>query len=58
LKKEVPRKKYIIIDRWRLPKLKWFHRYSCLYCEYANGLAAWAYDMTKLFGERQGFIAK
>jgi|GEM_PF-6261843 len=58
LKHKVPRKKYIIIDRWKLPKLKWFHRYSCLYCEYANGLAAWAYDMTKLFGEEHGFLTK
>jgi uncharacterized Fe-S cluster-containing radical SAM superfamily enzyme len=38
----VPRKKYVMIDRGRLVKLSIAQRVNCLYCDYANGVFAWA----------------
>lgn len=37
----VKRSDYLIIDRWKLSKLTGAQKMSCLYCEYANGMAAW-----------------
>lgn len=37
----ISRKKYIVIDRGRLPKLNWLQWWNCIYCDYANGLIAW-----------------
>ncbi len=38
----VPRAKYIKLDRWKLPYLKWYDRINCWYCEYANGVFSYA----------------
>ena len=37
----VPRSQYIVIDRHRLKKLNWIQRWTCVYCDYANGMVAW-----------------
>lgn len=42
---KVPRSKYIIMDRWKLPKLTLVQKFSCGYCEYANGVISWAKDV-------------
>lgn len=47
--KEIPkinRRDYIIIDRSMLRKLSWLQRVNCAYCDYANGLMAWAEAVT------------
>ncbi len=39
--KEIPlieRKKYVILDRYKLGKLTFWQKINCLYCEYANGV--------------------
>ena len=36
------RSQYIILDRYKLGKLSFWQRLNCLYCEYANGLVAFA----------------
>lgn len=38
----VDRKKYIVFDRYRLHKLTRWQKFNCLYCEYANGIVAYA----------------
>lgn len=35
------RKRYIFIDYGQLKQLGWFHKINCIYCGYANGLAAY-----------------
>ncbi len=39
---KVHKKDYIIFDRWQLHKLNIWQRINCAYCEYVNGLLAWA----------------
>lgn len=56
LKSKVTRKKFVVVDRWRLPKLKFAHKLNCFYCEYANGLAAWFDRMVQVFGEDVGYL--
>ena len=39
--KEIPileRRKYVILDRYKLGKLTFWQKLNCLYCEYANGI--------------------
>ena len=43
--KEIPyvdRKKYVIIDRYKLWKLNFWQKINCLYCEYANGIVGYS----------------
>ncbi len=43
--KEIPlieRRRYVIIDRYQLAKLTIFQKINCMYCEYANGVVAYA----------------
>lgn len=37
----IKRSEYIIFDRQRLSYLNWFQKIACVYCGYANGLAAY-----------------
>lgn len=39
---KISKKDYITFDRGRLLKLTLLQRMSCHYCDYANGLMAWA----------------
>lgn len=42
---EIPlilRRKYVILDRYKLGKLTFWQRLNCFYCEYANGVVAYA----------------
>ena len=32
---------YCIVDRHKLRKLNWCQKLACMYCGYANGVAAW-----------------
>jgi len=43
---KVVRKDYIVFDRRLLEYLNWFERFHCTYCEYANGLLAYAIEIT------------
>lgn len=38
----VRRRDYVVIDRMKLSYLNGFHKLNCLYCEYANGVIAYA----------------
>lgn len=38
----IERKKYVILDRFRLGKLSIWQRINCLYCEYANGIVGYS----------------
>lgn len=38
----IQRSQYIVLDRFSLSKLTFWQRINCLYCEYANGLIAFA----------------
>lgn len=35
------RRKYVILDRYKLGKLTFWQKFNCLYCEYANGVVAY-----------------
>lgn len=39
---KIKKKDYIIFDRWDLRQLNILQRINCVYCEYVNGLLAWA----------------
>lgn len=39
---KVRRDDYLVFDRQHLEFLNWFERFHCTYCEYANGLLAYA----------------
>ena len=41
----VKRSKYIIVDRHRLAYLNIFEKINCVYCEYVNGLIAYAREI-------------
>lgn len=43
---KVKRSDYIVYDRQLLEYLNWFERFHCTYCEYANGLLAYAAEIT------------
>lgn len=43
----VPRRDFIAIDRSNLAKLTWMQRFSCGYCDYANGLVLWIAAVVK-----------
>ncbi len=38
----IERKQYIVLDRYKLARLTFWQKFNCLYCEYANGLVAYA----------------
>lgn len=38
----IQRRKYVILDRYKLGKLTWWQRINCFYCEYANGIVWYA----------------
>jgi hypothetical protein len=38
----IERKRYVILDRFRLGKLSIWQRINCLYCEYANGIVGYS----------------
>lgn len=38
----IDRRKYVILDRYKLGKLTWGQKVNCFYCEYANGVVAYA----------------
>lgn len=38
----IQRKKYVIVDRYTLGKLTFFQKFNCAYCEYSNGVIAYA----------------
>ena len=41
---EIPlldRRKYVILDRYKLEKLSIWQKINCLYCEYANGIVGY-----------------
>lgn len=42
----IRRADYFVYDRGLLPYLNWIERMNCLYCSYANGLMAYAKDIT------------
>ena len=44
--RRVRRGDYIVIDRQQLGYLNWFEKFHCTYCAYANGLIAYAYEIT------------
>ncbi len=43
---KVRRSDYLVFDRSQLEFLNWFERFHCTYCEYANGLLAYAREIT------------
>lgn len=43
---KVPRGHYIALDRQHLEYLNWFERFHCSYCAYANGLLAYASEIS------------
>ncbi len=42
----VPRQAYLVMDRQHLPYLNLIERLNCMYCGYANGLIAYAREIT------------
>ncbi|WP_244221011.1 hypothetical protein [Paraburkholderia aromaticivorans] len=42
---KVKRADYIVMDRWQLRYLNFMERFHCAYCEYANGLIAYASEI-------------
>ncbi|SEE94960.1 hypothetical protein SAMN02787142_5758 [Burkholderia sp. WP9] len=42
---KVKRADYIVTDRWQLRYLNFMERFHCAYCEYANGLIAYATEI-------------
>ena len=44
--RKVRRGDYIVIDRQQLGYLNWFEKFHCTYCAYANGLVAYASEIT------------
>lgn len=43
---KVDRSQYILLDRGRLRYLNWLERFNCDYCGYANGLVAYAREVS------------
>jgi len=41
----VPRRRYVVIDRHRLPYLNAIEKLNCMYCGYANGVLAYAVEI-------------
>lgn len=44
--KKVERSRYVFLDRGHLRYLNWIERFNCDYCGYANGLVAYAREVT------------
>lgn len=43
---KVNRSQYVLLDRGRLRYLNWLERFNCDYCGYANGLVAYAREVS------------
>ena len=43
----VDRRRYIALDRGRVPPLSAFDGFNCNYCGYANGVLAWAREIVR-----------
>ena len=43
---KVRRSSYVVLDRGHLKYLNWIERYNCDYCSYANGLIAYAREIS------------
>lgn len=41
----VKRRDYIVLDRAKLKYLNLYHKFNCLYCEYANGVIAYVAEI-------------
>lgn len=39
---KIDKKKYVVMERWNLSKLNLLQKLNCVYCEYANGILAFA----------------
>ena len=39
---KIKRSDFVMFDRWDLTKLSLLEKINCVYCEYANGVIAWA----------------
>ncbi|MEO8582099.1 MAG: hypothetical protein ABI425_06030 [Patescibacteria group bacterium] len=39
---KISKRQFIVMERWDLNKLNFWQKINCVYCEYANGLLAWA----------------
>jgi len=39
---KIDRREYVVMDRWDLKKLNLIQKLNCVYCEYGNGVTAWA----------------
>ena len=43
---QVPRRRYFVVDRHKLPYLNGIERVNCIYCGYANGVIAYVREIT------------
>lgn len=41
----VPRDEYVVMDRKYLQYLNWIEKLNCIYCEYGNGVLAYAHEV-------------
>lgn len=39
---KISKKQFVVMERWNLPKLTLLQKINCVYCEYANGILAYA----------------
>ncbi len=39
---KIKKKNYVVMERWNLSKLNLLQKLNCVYCEYANGILAFA----------------
>lgn len=39
---KIRKRNYVVIERWDLKKLTFWQKVNCVYCEYANGILAYA----------------
>lgn len=39
---KINKKKYVVMERWNLSKLNLLQKINCVYCEYSNGILAFA----------------
>ena len=42
---KVPRKDYVVMDRWKLSYLNSIEKWNCVYCEYVNGVLAFVQEI-------------
>jgi len=39
---KISKKQFVVMERWDLSKLTFWQKINCVYCEYANGILAFA----------------